>query len=300
MPFVFSEPAVAPPLPRPPPPAGVFGLGVRYGGGPPPPVNPAEPPPEAPSVESLQGAIPHVKVRRYVGCGGMGFVYEAHQSGANRTVALKILRRDRGFGPEEEERLLREGQILASLNDRGIVSCHDVGVTADQRPYILMEWVDGKTLAEALEAHQQAGENAFSLEEAIEIIIPAARAMRAAHDKGCFHRDLKPGNIMLTYADAGTTPKLPPISACQVKVLDFGLAVRRLPDGGAAPLTSPGGSEGYEAPEQKEPGGKVSERTDVYGLAARVYHRPWRGWTARWTHSCARRWTPCPNSGTLR
>ena len=129
-----------------------------------------------------------------IGRGGMGEVYRARDTRIGREVAIKV------SGEAFSERFSREVQAVAALNHPNICTLHDVGPD-----YLVMELVDGPTLAERI------AEGAMPLDEALPIARQIADALEAAHERGVVHRDLKPGNIKLT-------------SSGSVKVLDFGLA----------------------------------------------------------------------------
>src|SRR4051812_17868513 len=143
-----------------------------------------------------------------IGAGGMGEVYKARDTRLDRTVAVKILSQDLAADPEFRERFDREARALSKLTHPHICTLHDVGEqgSADDDEsiaYLVMEHLDGQTLATRLE------KGALALAEALTIAIEVASALDAAHRTGIVHRDLKPGNIMLTPSGA--------------KLLDFGL-----------------------------------------------------------------------------
>src|SRR5262245_30227074 len=140
-----------------------------------------------------------------MGAGGMGEVYRARDSRLKRDVAIKILGSDAiARDPERIARFEREAEFLAALNHTNIATVHDFQQSGD-RHFLVMELVDGETLAERLTR------GALGIDESIEIAGQLADALDAAHQKGIVHRDLKPANIKI--APDGT-----------VKVLDFGLA----------------------------------------------------------------------------
>src|SRR5262245_54390558 len=183
-----------------------------------------------------------------LGAGGMGEVYRGHDGRLNRDVAIKILLPDVANDPERLARFSREAQVLAALNHPNIAQIYGVEGSGDA-PALVMEFVDGVTLAERI------ARGAIPIDEALPLARQIAEALEAAHDKGIIHRDLKPANIKLT-PDGG------------VKVLDFGLAKLQAAaaGGGGAPdvsrsptLTSPAmitglgtilGTAAYMAPEQ--------------------------------------------------
>jgi tetratricopeptide (TPR) repeat protein len=189
------------------------------------------------------------EVREVLGRGGMGIVYMAWHLRLQRTVAVKMLLAGAYAQPHELERFLREAETVASLRHANIVQAHEAG-DVDGRPYFTMEFVEGGTLAQKLAGTPQPAEQAAALMAVV------AEAVHAAHQRGVVHRDLKPGNILLT-ADGAP------------KISDFGLA-RQLE--GAAGLTQSGapvGTPSYMAPEQAEGKSRdVGPAADTYALGA--------------------------------
>lgn len=216
-------------------------------------------PKDAPSPESLHDKIPGVEVLKFIGKGGMGWVYQARQLQPERLVALKIQREDRHISQAERKRFENEALIMAEINAPGLVTCFACGQTiSDGRFYFIMEWVEGCTLEDLLRDRQRTDKGPLPLNDALDLVIPAGKSLAIAHSKGIIHLDVKPGNIMRTLTN-------------EVKVLDLGLAVRRGPDG-AFLQQFLGGSHGFAAPEQMSGGSeKPDARTDVYGLAATLY-----------------------------
>lgn len=190
---------------------------------------------------------------RKIGEGNMGAVYEAEQPQIGRTVAVKVLKAD----PEVMLRFEREVQAAGSLNHPNVVTVYDSGTTEDGRGFIAMEYLEGSSLASLVEAQGVLPPN-----RAMELWIPAVRAMGAAHGKGIVHRDLKPDNIFIAkqHSDEG--------EATVVKVLDFGIAKfkKGRPQ---AKGTAPGiiiGTMQFMSPEQLQ-GAEADPRADVYALA---------------------------------
>ncbi len=182
-----------------------------------------------------------------LGRGGMGAVYKAWDDTLRRWVALKILER------EDEEaadrtRFQREAQTSASLDHPGIVRIYEVG-RAEGKDFIALEYIEGKTLAQA----------DLPLRVAVQALAEAAEAVSHAHSKGIIHRDLKPHNIMMDRKG-------------RARVMDFGLA--KYVEGDES-LTVTGtilGTPAYMSPEQAEGGGrKVDHRSDIYSLGAVLY-----------------------------
>ena len=209
------------------------------------------------------------------GSGGMGEVYRAHDPRLKRDVAIKVLPQAVAANPERRQRLEREAQAIAALNHPNIVTIYSVE-EAEGVPFLTMEFVDGKSLAELIPR------NGMVIETFLRHAIPIVDAIGAAHQRGITHRDLKPANIMV----AGDG---------RIKVLDFGLAKLREPNALTAQLSSlpTGGLTGsgeilgtvaYMSPEQAE-GKPVDDRSDIFSLGIVLYEmatgeRPFRGETA--------------------
>src|SRR5712692_1509833 len=198
-----------------------------------------------------------------IGAGGMGEVYRARDTRLDRIVAIKVLPTHLADRTELRERFEREARTIASLNHPHICTLHDIG-QQDGTDYLVMEYLEGETLAHRLQ------KGALPLEQVLQYAIEISDALDKAHRKGVTHRDLKPGNIMLT--KTGT------------KLLDFGLAklkqevapanvqLSELPTA-SDPLTARGtivGTLQYMAPEQLE-GKEVDARTDIFAFGAVVY-----------------------------
>ncbi len=197
-----------------------------------------------------------------LGAGGMGEVYRARDTRLGRDVAIKILPHHLAATDEIRARFLREAKLISGLNHPHICALHDVG-RQDDRDYLVMELVEGQTLTERL------GQGALPMTELLQVGIEIAEALDFAHRRGVVHRDLKPGNVMLTRSGA--------------KLLDFGLA--RAVDLTAEPgglthsptvsraLTAEGtlvGTFQYMAPEQLE-GQDADARSDLWGLGCVLY-----------------------------
>ncbi|MGB5162320.1 MAG: protein kinase [Thermoanaerobaculia bacterium] len=204
--------------------------------------------------------LSHYRILEQLGKGGMGEVYLAEDTTLKRKVALKVLPPELATSQERLERFQREAESLASLNHPNIVTIHTVEEDGGVR-FLTMEWVDGQTLAELV------GKGGIPLERIFEIATPLADALAVAHSKGVVHRDLKPGNVMVT--DDG-----------RVKVLDFGLAklLEEEPDLVATEmateaLTRDGiamGTIPYMSPEQVQ-GKAVDHRSDIFSLGIVLY-----------------------------
>ncbi len=191
------------------------------------------------------------RLQSVIGRGGMAVVWRGVDERLGRPVAVKVLDRPGLAGPTTVERFDREARAVARLNHPNIVAIYDVGLDKDM-PYLVMELVDGQSLA----AHIANGP--MRVDDAVNIAVQASDALKAAHDAGVVHRDVKPANILLT--PAGT-----------VKVCDFGIA--RVSQKAQAKLTASAvalGTAEYMAPEQAT-GGSVDARTDLYALGCVLY-----------------------------
>jgi len=205
-----------------------------------------------PSNEELAAAFPHLEILEFIGQGGMGFVFKARQPKLDRFVALKILPQSLAADPAFAERFTREARALAALNHPNIVTIHDFG-QASGYYFLLMEFVDGVNLRQAMKAGR------FTPEQALAIVPKICEALQFAHEHGIVHRDIKPENLLL---DKGG----------RVKIADFGIAKMihaNGPDVGLAE-SQPAGTPQYMAPEQKQH--RIADhRADIYSLGLVLY-----------------------------
>ena len=209
---------------------------------------------------------PHTRLGPYeiiaaLGAGGMGEVYRARDTRLDRTVAIKILPEHISAKPQARERFEREARAVSSLNHPHICTLYDIG-HQDGVDYLVMEYLEGETLAQRIK------KGPLPTEQVLQYAIHITDALDTAHRHGVIHRDLKPGNIMLTKTGA--------------KLLDFGLAKVLAAEAGAGvtslatqttPLTGEGtilGTLQYMAPEQLE-GKEADARTDIFALGEVVY-----------------------------
>ena len=197
-----------------------------------------------------------------IGAGGMGEVYRARDTRLDRTVAIKILPAHFSSDPARKQRFDREAKAISGLNHPNICTLHDVG-SQDGIDYLVMECVEGESLAQRLE------KGPLAVEQALKIGYEICDALDKAHHSGIIHRDLKPGNIMLTKSGS--------------KLLDFGLARPTAPSStlatmsAATPLQSPVTQEGtiigtfqYMSPEQIQ-GMEMDARSDIFSFGAVLY-----------------------------
>ena len=209
--------------------------------------------PLPPSREAVAAAFPQLEILELIGQGGMGCVFKARQPQLNRIVALKILPEALGRDPAFTARFTREAQALAALNHPNIVTIHDFG-QAGGFFHLLMEFVDGVNLRQALHAGR------FTPEQALAIVPPLCDALQFAHDLRIVHRDIKPENLLL-YREG------------RVKIADFGIAKILGAETSSIGVaeTQPAGTPGYMAPEQKSAPRTVDSRADIYSLGVVFY-----------------------------
>jgi eukaryotic-like serine/threonine-protein kinase len=198
--------------------------------------------------------IPGYKILGKLGAGAMAVVYKGRQLSLNRIVAIKILPKKLSENPEYVEGFYKEGEAAGKLNHPNIVQAFDVGEAGGYH-YFVMEFVEGKTIADDLAAG-----HIFSESEALDIIIQVAHALAHAHACGLIHRDVKPKNIMIS-------------SNGIVKLADMGLA-RGMSDIEAAQAEEGKayGTPYYISPEQIRGKIDIDGRSDIYGLGATFYH----------------------------
>ena len=208
-----------------------------------------------PTVEEVAAHFPELEVVELIGAGGMGAVYKARQPKLDRFVALKILASDLAEDPTFAERFNREARVLARLNHPHIVAVFDFG-TQGPYFYLLMEYVDGVNLREAMQ------EGGFSAGDCLTLVQDICDALKFAHEEGILHRDIKPENVLID-------------SRGRVKIADFGLAKmvgQDEPDN--VTLTGQGavlGTLHYMAPEQLETPQDVDQRADIFSLGVVFY-----------------------------
>nr|WP_122825340.1 Stk1 family PASTA domain-containing Ser/Thr kinase [Georgenia faecalis] len=201
------------------------------------------------------------EVRDLIGRGGMAEVYIGYDRRLSRTVAIKVLRSDLARDPTFQARFRREAQSAAALNHPAIVSVYDTGeddvVTASGQsahvPYIVMEYVEGHTVRSLL-----TDGTPVPIDEAVEIVSGVLGALEYSHREGIVHRDIKPGNVMLTPTGA-------------VKVMDFGIA-RAMADSAATMTQTHAvvGTAQYLSPEQAR-GEVVDARSDLYSTGCLLF-----------------------------
>ena len=219
--------------------------------------------------------VSHYEILERLGGGGMGDIFRARDTRLNRMVAVKVLPKSESGDDTPRLRFMQEARAASGLSHPNIVTVHDI-LADDGTDLLVMELVSGKTIAQILPA------TGFPIPLALKYAVQTASALAAAHAAGIVHRDIKPGNIMVTASGL-------------VKVLDFGLAKPTFMTGGddtktaslAAPLTVQGtvvGTVNYMSPEQAE-GKQVDGRSDIFSFGILLYemvtgHRAFPGESA--------------------
>ena len=236
--------------------------------------------------------LTHYAIDDKVGQGGMGTVYRARDTVLGRVVAIKVLSAEAANDAELGPRILREAKAASRLNHPNIVTVYELGRSGETE-FLVMEYVEGRSLSTEIPS------GGLPINRVVDYASQIADALAAAHEAGLVHRDMKPGNVMVTPSG-------------RVKVLDFGLA-RHLPvDAGAetTPATTEfvtrhgvAGTIGYMAPEQIE-GQPADARSDVFALGIVIFElltgrRPFVGDTA-WKTMQATVTTAAPDVSRLR
>ncbi|MGW2719255.1 serine/threonine-protein kinase [Streptomyces sp. NPDC001492] len=198
--------------------------------------------------------IGRYRLERRLGTGAFGTVWLAHDDELDAPVAVKVLADNWSHRLDVRERFLAEARMLRRAGSDRVVQVHDIGELPDGRPYFVMEYADGGTLADL-----PAG-GPLPVPEALRLTALAARGAAALHAAGIVHRDIKPSNVLLCSSPDGGS---------RVLLADLGLAKSLAQASG---LTQAAGSAGYRPPEQAEAGAGIDARADVYSLGAVAYH----------------------------
>ncbi len=203
-------------------------------------------------------------IERKIGEGGMGVVFAARHLVLERTLAIKVLKREVARDASTIKRFVQEARAASRIGHPSIVDVTDFGTTPDGMTYSVMEYVDGTTLSATIKMSAP-----LNVERALPITAQIAQALGAAHAKGIVHRDLKPENVFLINRDGRRD---------FIKIVDFGIAKVTPVDGGGAPegprLTRAGavfGTPEYMAPEQAAGRSDTDGRVDIYALGTILY-----------------------------
>jgi eukaryotic-like serine/threonine-protein kinase len=199
------------------------------------------------------------RILERIGVGGMGSVYLAEHPLIGKKVALKVIHRELASNREVVSRFFREAKAVNKIGNEHIVEVHDFGQTPEGEHFFIMEYLEGRTLADELERHR-----VLDVHRGLHIAAQIANGLSAAHVCGIIHRDLKPDNIMLLSRMGDDD---------FVKVLDFGLA-KVFVDSAGAKLTGQGvvlGTPQYMSPEACESKPDVDHRADIYSLGVLLF-----------------------------
>ena len=204
--------------------------------------------------------ISHYKILKKIGEGGMGVLYKAQDTSLNRFVALKFLPPHLTKDKSTRKRFIFEAQAASALDHPNICNIHEINETPDGQLYICMAYYEGVSLKERID------KGPIPFDEAIKIFSKISQGLKTAHEKNIIHRDIKPGNIIIT--DKG-----------EVKIVDFGLA--KLSGEKLTESFSTKGTIAYMAPEVLR-GSKADNRADLWSLGVMLYemitgHLPFPG-----------------------
>jgi len=207
--------------------------------------------------------IDRYEVERLLGDGGMGAVYKARHAMLNQHVAIKLLHAEFARRGDMLERFLREARAAATVGNPHIIRVHDCGATADGRPFLVMELLEGEGLEAVLRRERR-----LSPPRAVALVTQVLDGLEAAHAAGIVHRDMKPANVFVRRTPDPATPEF-------VTVLDFGIS--KFTDPSGAPqqqITQTGtmiGTPVYMAPEQIMSPKEVDRRVDIYATGVMLY-----------------------------
>ncbi len=221
------------------------------------PTESATPPADSSGSFEIEASAParigRFEIVRQLGKGGYGFVYLAKDPSLKRQVAVKVPRWDKPLSGHAMDRFLHEGRMLAQVNHPSIVTVYDVGLTEDGIPFVVMEYIQGRSLSEIVKNRE------LDLDQSLSILMKIAVALREAHRKSIVHRDLKPSNVIID--EDGKT-----------FLVDFGLALH---DDLKVGITEEGGALGtlaFMAPEQvRGENHRIDGQTDVWAFGVTMY-----------------------------
>lgn len=199
-------------------------------------------------------------IESVLGVGGMSTVYRAKQKLLDRTVAIKLLDRELAKEPDAVKRFLQEARVISQFDHENLISVHDFGISPEGQPFIVMDFIEGRTLEQVIYE-----EGPLQLDRALYLFLAIATGIAFAHEAGIIHRDIKPGNLLITTDQHGTE---------YVKLLDFGLAkLKQSAEGYTEKLTQGDliiGTVDYMSPEHCQ-GKELDARTDIYAFGCVMY-----------------------------
>jgi serine/threonine protein kinase/cytochrome c-type biogenesis protein CcmH/NrfG len=195
------------------------------------------------------------RIEEFAGQGGMSVVYRARHEIGEYVVAVKVLDPTLAGDPKMVSSFLAEARNTATLRHPSIIRINDVDQTEEGWAYLVMEWLDGRTLYDELKEH-----GSLSIERAARLLDQVCGAVEHAHSKNVIHRDLKPGNIMLVADENGEET---------IRILDFGIA--KVLDATLGTNTQVAGTYYYTSPEQLTKGAAIDRRADIYSLGIVLY-----------------------------
>ena len=198
------------------------------------------------------------RIEELAGQGGMSVVYRARHEIGDYVVAVKVLDPELAGDPKMVNSFLAEARNTAALRHPSIIRINDVDQTAEGWAYLVMEWLDGRTLYDELREHGR-----LSVERASRLLDQICGAIEHAHGKNVIHRDLKPGNIMLVAGEQGEH------EGEAIRILDFGIA--KVLDATLGINTQVAGTYYYTSPEQLTKGAAIDRRADIYSLGVVLY-----------------------------
>jgi serine/threonine-protein kinase len=216
------------------------------------------------------------RIERALGRGGMGVVLAARHELLGHEVAIKVLGHELQEDAEARVRLLREARAAAKLRSDHVARVFDVGLQPDGAPFVVLEKLEGETLAERLERR-----GPLPVEDVVRFVLEACEALAEAHHAGIVHRDVKPSNLFVETVAVGAAAGRSPRE--RIKVLDFGIAkAPRAAEFDAQTTTGALGSPRYMSPEQMRSTRLVDARTDVWSLGVTTFElltgaAPFRG-----------------------
>lgn len=215
----------------------------------------------------MTDGLQRYRVEDVIGVGSFATVHRAHDHLLDDTVVLKILAENHSLNPEIRERFISEGRSIRRVSSQHVVTVHDIGESERQQPYLVLEHADRGTLRDRVALLRQRGWRA-SADDVLAFARPLAAALEAVHDAQLVHRDLSPGNLLLTSEasarenDATASDLIAPDE--RLLVADLGMCKDLALNSG---LTVSGGTSGFRPPEQSGPG-LVDTRADIWAMSA--------------------------------